>query len=49
MTVPQQNGTQLHSTNLIERPNGEIKRSTDVIGIFPNEASIRSLVGCDAM
>jgi len=28
-----------HSTNPIERPIGEIKRRTEVIGIFPNEAA----------
>jgi putative transposase len=32
--------TKLHSTNSLERLNGEVKRRTDVVGIFPNERSI---------
>ena len=49
MTFPQQHRTKLHSTNLIERLNGEIKRRTDVVGISPNEAAIRRLVGAILM
>src|SRR5262249_5021367 len=37
--------TKLHRTNPLERLNKEVKRRADVVGIFPNEASIIRLIG----
>ncbi len=45
MTFPKEHRTKLHSTNPLERLNGEIKRRTNVVGIFPNEDAITRLIG----
>ena len=45
MTFPREHRTKLHSTNPIERLHAEIKRRTNVVGIFPNEDAITRLVG----
>jgi len=45
MTFPAAHRAKLYSTNPLGRLNGEIKRRTEVVGIFPYEAAIVRLVG----
>ena len=45
MSFPREHRQKLHSTSPLERLNGEIKRRTNVVGIFPNENAITRFVG----
>jgi transposase-like protein len=45
MSFPQEHWTRIYSTNILERLNKEVKRRTNVVGVFPDEPSVLRLVG----
>ena len=45
ISFPKDFRRKIHSINPLERLNGEIKRRTDVVDIFPNEDAITRLIG----
>ena len=45
LAFPREHWRQIWSNNPLERLNKEIKRRTNVVGIFPNPASATRLVG----
>ena len=45
MSFPADHWPKIHSTDGLERLNGEVKRRTEVVGLFPNDGAIVRLVG----
>jgi putative transposase len=46
LSFPPDHRSKLRSTNPLERVNREIARRSDVVGIYPNDASLIRLAGC---
>jgi len=45
MAFPLEHWTRIYSTNPLERLNKEVKRRTNVVGVFPDEAAVVRLIG----
>jgi putative transposase len=45
MAFPQGHWARIYSTNPLERLNREVKRRTDIVGVFPDQESVLRLVG----
>jgi transposase-like protein len=44
LAFPKRHHRKIHSTNLVERFNKEVKRRTKVVGAFPSEGSVLRLL-----
>lgn len=45
MVFPQEHWKRIYSNNVLERLNKEVKRRTNVVGVFPDDSSVIRLVG----
>lgn len=45
MHFPEVHWRKIHTTNLVERLNRELKRRTRVVSIFPSDTSLKNLIG----